>query len=40
MYIFDYASVALLAKAVDAFKLAADVSIEDLDNGDLENISI
>jgi hypothetical protein len=40
MYIFDYASVASLAIAVEAFRLAAEGAPVNLDDEDLEDISI
>jgi len=40
MYIFDYASVASLAIAVEAFRLAAEDAPVNLDDEDLEDISI
>jgi acyl carrier protein len=40
MYIFDYPSIAALATAVEAFRLAAATSGQDMDDDDLEDISI
>jgi acyl carrier protein len=40
MYIFDYPSVASLAVAVEAFRMATEVPAENLDDEDLEDISI
>jgi hypothetical protein len=40
MYIFDYASVGSLAVAVDAFRLAAGATPLNLEDEDMEDISI
>ena len=40
MYIFDYPSVSSLAIAVEAFRLATEVPVEDSDDEDMEDISI
>ena len=40
LYIFDYPSIAALATAVEAFRLATATSGQDMDDDDLEDISI
>ncbi|MEJ2140407.1 MAG: amino acid adenylation domain-containing protein, partial [Gammaproteobacteria bacterium] len=40
MYIFDYPSIAALATAVEAFRLATETSGQDMDDDDLEDINI
>ena len=40
LYIFDYPSIASLATAVEAFRLATATSGQDMDDDDLEDISI